>query len=63
MTFAFGLIGMRIVDPATGAMHNLPDRVDISMDRSTSSMRSDTRRIATIDSLLPGHVAALVPLN
>lgn len=58
-----GLIGMLIVDPATGAMYNLPDRVDISMDQSTSSMRSDTLRIATIGSLSPEEVAALVPLH
>ncbi len=46
-----GLIGMLIVDPATGAMYNLPDRVDISLDQDIALKPSDTLNIATIDSL------------
>jgi len=57
-----GLIGMLIVDPATGAMYNLPDRVDISLDKSTSSVEKNTLNIANINSLSSEDVARLVKL-
>ncbi|WP_371372806.1 hypothetical protein [Thalassotalea aquiviva] len=46
-----GLIGMLIVDPATGAMYSLPERVDISLDQNIAQQSADTLTIATIDSL------------
>lgn len=47
-----GLVGMLIVDPATGAMYNLPDGVDISIDpQSASTSAVGNLTIATIDSL------------
>ncbi len=42
---------MLIVDPATGAMYNLPDRVDISLDADTALNPTDSLNIATIDLL------------
>jgi hypothetical protein len=46
-----GVIGMLIVDPATGAMYNLPDRVDVSLDQQGASASLDTLKITTIDTL------------
>ena len=57
-----GVIGMLIVDPATGAMYNLPDRVDISLDKSSASTNKNTLNIANINSLSPEQVAQLVKL-
>jgi uncharacterized protein (DUF2147 family) len=57
-----GLIGMLIVDPATGAMYNLPDRVDISLDQDITLNQADTLNIATIDSLTPEQKELLVKI-
>ncbi|PAJ70141.1 hypothetical protein CJF42_26090 [Pseudoalteromonas sp. NBT06-2] len=57
-----GLIGMLIVDPATGAMYNLPDRVDISLDQDLALKPSDTLNIATIDSLTQEQKELLVKI-
>jgi len=46
-----GLIGMLIVDPATGAMYNLPKRVDVSLDQSVSMRQKDQITIASIETL------------
>lgn len=46
-----GLIGMLIVDPATGAMYNLPKRVDVSLDQSVSVRQEDQITIASIETL------------
>lgn len=46
-----GLIGMLIVDPATGAMYNLPKRVDVSLDQSVSIHQEDQITIASIETL------------
>lgn len=47
-----GIVGMLIVDPATGAMYNLPERVDISLAQSVvGSVESNVLSIATLDSL------------
>lgn len=56
-----GIIGLLIVDPATGAMYNLPDRVDISMDEQNAS-RSPAKdlTVTTIDSLSDEQLARLV---
>lgn len=55
-----GLIGMLVVDPATGAMYNLPDRVDISLEQTvaTSDSKNDIT-LATIDSLTPEEISRL----
>lgn len=58
-----GLIGMLIVDPATGAMYNLPARVDVSLDAPLTDTSSKKITIATIDSLDPEQLANLVRLN
>ena len=55
-----GLIGMLIVDPATGAMYNLPDRVDISIDSESASIsKSKDITIATIDYLTKEQISRL----
>ncbi len=48
-----GLIGMLIVDPLTGAMYKLPDRIDAQLsNRSTATKGQDVDLLfATIDSL------------
>ena len=58
-----GLIGMLIVDPATGAMYNLPDRVDINLDQNASSDDQMTLNIDTFESLSPQQVARLIPID
>lgn len=59
-----GLVGMLIVDPATGAMYNLPDRADVSLDMlAESSSSQDTVAIATIDSLTAEQLTRLVSLK
>ena len=58
-----GLIGMLIVDPATGAMYNLPDRVDINLDEESEAEDQMTLNIDSFDSLSPQQIARLVPLN
>ena len=58
-----GLIGMLIVDPATGAMYNLPDRVDINLDQDASSDDQMTLNIDTFESLSPQQIARLVPID
>lgn len=55
-----GLIGMLIVDPATGAMYNLPERVDVSLDVQSSAINSDTLTIASIDALTSQQKSRLV---
>jgi len=56
-----GLIGMLIVDPATGAMYNLPERVDISLEQSSTA--AGLLQIKTIDMLDDSDKARLVKLN
>jgi len=46
-----GLIGMLVVDPATGAMYNLPERVDLSLDQPVSQKMHNQLSIALIDDL------------
>ncbi len=60
-----GLIGMLIVDPATGAMYNLPDRVDISIDQDTAAATTVSKDItlATIDSMSDEQLTRLVPIQ
>jgi uncharacterized protein YceK len=54
-----GLIGMLIVDPATGAMYSLPDRVDVSLAETVTSVQGESLTIATIDSLTAEQVLRL----
>lgn len=59
-----GLIGMLIVDPATGAMYSLPDRIDVAMTADeTSNVTQKDITIATIDSLTQEQVSRLVPVK
>lgn len=54
-----GLIGMLIVDPATGAMYKLPERVDVPFDQKLAFTNPGNLTIATIDSLSQEQVARL----
>ena len=55
-----GLIGMLIIDPATGAMYSLPDRVDINLD---SSSRSKSKLdVTSIENLTEDQKANILPL-
>ncbi len=56
-----GLIGMLIVDPLTGAMYKLPDRIDASLSNSSTATYSQDIDIlfATIDSLSEGQKSRL----
>lgn len=55
-----GLIGMLIVDPATGAMYNLPNRVDVSIDPEVASTDANKNiTIATIESLTEEQISRL----
>lgn len=59
-----GIIGMLIVDPITGAMYSLADRVDVALSPETAAL--DHPRdlvVASIDSLNQEHIDRLVPLN
>jgi len=59
-----GIIGMLIIDPATGAMYNLQERADISLDpQSASTISSETFTIATVDSLTADQIARLERLQ
>jgi hypothetical protein len=59
-----GLVGLLIVDPATGAMYKLPDRVDISMDEQAATMQQSVDILfATVDSLSARQRSQLVPVN
>jgi len=54
-----GLIGMLVVDPATGAMYNLPERVNVSLGNPVSYM-PENLTIASIDDLTEDQRARLV---
>lgn len=58
-----GLIGMLIVDPATGAMYKLPDGVSADMGTPLASASRGELRIATIDLLSSEDRARLVELD
>jgi uncharacterized protein YceK len=55
-----GLIGMLVVDPATGAMYRLPERIDVSLGRSISSYIPEKLTIAAIDDLSEDQRSRLV---
>jgi hypothetical protein len=58
-----GLIGMLIVDPATGAMYKLPEFVSADMGKPVAAASRDDLHIATIDSLSANDRARLVRLD
>ena len=57
-----GVIGMLIIDPITGAMYKLPERVDISLDSKSSLEVNDEIEYKLIDSLTDEEKARLVLL-
>lgn len=58
-----GLIGMLIVDPATGAMYNLPERADISLEENGEAQQGASFKIDTIDSLTGEQISQLEKIN
>ncbi|WP_372881389.1 hypothetical protein [Psychromonas sp.] len=59
-----GLIGLLIVDPATGAMFKLPERSDTSLDLKIASENKDgSLTIALIDSIPESERSSLIELN
>ncbi len=58
-----GLIGMLIVDPATGAMYKLPQDVSINLDANTTASNNQILTIASYDSLTDEQKAQLVKVN
>lgn len=58
-----GLVGLLIVDPATGAMYKLPEFVSADMGNPVASTRDATLTVALIESLSQAQRASLVPLQ
>lgn len=58
-----GLIGMLIVDPATGAMYKLPATVNIGLNQAVGIADKSSLTIATLDSLSEEQKAQLVKIN
>lgn len=63
-----GPIGLLVVDPATGAMYNLPKRVDVSLTESTRSSQTQKNapgelKIATLDTLSEAEKKRLVKIK
>lgn len=58
-----GVIGLLIVDPATGAMFKLPEGVSADMGQPIAGTQNGNITVATIDSLTPSQRATLVPLQ
>lgn len=59
-----GLVGLLIVDPATGAMFKLPERSDTSLDlKVVSENKDDSLTIALIDSIPESERSSLIQLN
>ncbi|QSX37365.1 hypothetical protein [Shewanella sedimentimangrovi] len=57
-----GLLGLLIVDPATGAMYKLPDTVSIAMDTKASDDKQEALSITTVDNLTEEQKKSLIPL-
>ena len=57
-----GLVGLLVVDPATGAMFKLPNRLDVSLDKSDSEQAS-TLTITTIDNLTDAEKSKLIRIT
>lgn len=58
-----GVIGLLIVDPASGAMYSLPSRVDVTLDESVSKNIQNELTIASIDTLTDYEKTQLVKIN
>lgn len=60
-----GIIGLLIVDPATGAMFKLPETVNVSLNSSVSqkSIEDNTLIIATVDSLTEEQKGQLIRIK
>jgi hypothetical protein len=60
-----GLIGMVIVDPATGAMFKLPDAASVSLDEKESkqSKLNNDLIVASIDSLTEAQKKTLIRIK
>lgn len=59
-----GLIGWLVVDPLTGAMYNLPERVDVTLESAeVSKMQSDGIKVITLDALTQEEKDNLVRIN
>lgn len=58
-----GLIGMLVVDPLTGAMYNLPERVDVSLGDPISQNIQEQLTIASIDDLTELQKSRLVRID
>jgi len=54
---------MLIVDPATGAMYNLPNRVDVELNAEMAAAEASEFTIASIDTLTDAQRSALVALD
>ncbi|WP_263262109.1 hypothetical protein [Pseudomonas sp. RIT-PI-S] len=58
-----GVIGMLIVDPATGAMYKLPEHVSADMGTPAAKADNHDLTVALIDSLSMAQREQLIPLN
>lgn len=58
-----GVIGMLIVDPATGAMFNLPEHVQVSLDAQSTSITPNQLILGSIESLNDEQRAKLIRIN
>lgn len=58
-----GLIGMLIVDPATGAMFKLPETLSADLGQPVAAAKISDLQIVSIDSITPAQRAALVPVD
>ena len=58
-----GLIGMLIVDPATGAMWKLPESANVSLVPATAALGQDALTIASIDQVPEELKSQLVPVE
>lgn len=58
-----GLIGLLIVDPATGAMFRLEDEITVNVGGFSMDSASPALQIVTVDQLTDEQRANLVPLN
>ncbi|RYE65643.1 MAG: hypothetical protein EOO81_12430 [Oxalobacteraceae bacterium] len=58
-----GVIGLLIVDPATGAMFKLPEGVTADMGKPVAGAPNNSITVATTDSITDSQRALLVPLK
>ncbi|MEO1326496.1 MAG: hypothetical protein AAFV47_07515 [Pseudomonadota bacterium] len=62
--FVFGgLLGFLVIDPYTGAMYRLPERVDVALDESVTMNQEESITIASIETLSPEERRQLVKIN